>query len=115
MTPWAAADIDPDHAVAELRRRFPGVCAWLGEFTGSWWAVFRDRSGRHRLLEAPTPQALGRLLDEAGLRRRAPVPHARTGAATRRGTGSRAAPRPVERRGRHAARARRGWGFLAVR
>lgn len=66
--PWAAVELDPDRVVAELTHRFPGVSAWLGEFTGRWWAVARDQVGRDRLLEAPTPAALARLLDEIGAR-----------------------------------------------
>ncbi|TDD79219.1 hypothetical protein E1293_24010 [Actinomadura darangshiensis] len=59
MTPWAAADLDPERVAAGLARRFPGCCVWRGEYTGSWWALARDR-----LVEAPDPAALGRLLDE---------------------------------------------------
>jgi hypothetical protein len=59
VTPWAAAELDPERVAAEMARRFPGCCVWRGEFTGSWWALARDR-----LIEAPDPAALGRLLDE---------------------------------------------------
>jgi hypothetical protein len=59
VTPWAAAELDPDRISAELARRFPGCCVWLGEYTGSWWALAGDR-----LVEAPDPATLGRLLDE---------------------------------------------------
>ncbi|RFS86019.1 hypothetical protein D0T12_05140 [Actinomadura spongiicola] len=60
-----------DWAVAELERRFPGVSAWWGEFTGRWWAVTRDWTGRYRLVEASTPGELAVLIAE--LRR--PIPH----------------------------------------
>lgn len=59
MTPWAAAELDPERVAAEVARRFPGCCVWRGEFTGSWWALARDR-----LVEAPDPVTLGRRLDE---------------------------------------------------
>ncbi|MFI0454280.1 hypothetical protein [Actinomadura sp. 6N118] len=68
--PWASVDIDPERLVAELRRRFPGVCAWFGEFTGEWWAI---APGRQRLIKAGTPAALGRCLEELGAPRRAAV------------------------------------------
>lgn len=45
MTPWAVTDPDPERAAAELARRFPGCCVWLGEYTGRWWALARDRTG----------------------------------------------------------------------
>ncbi|MER6891988.1 hypothetical protein [Streptomyces halstedii] len=61
--PWAHVEIDPERVVAELSRRFPGVRAWWGEFTGQWWALCRDRSGRDWLIEAPNPVELGRRLE----------------------------------------------------
>jgi hypothetical protein len=92
LTPWAAVDIDPDRMAAELRRRFPGTWAWLGEFTGSWWAISRDRSGRDRLIEAPDPAELGRRLDDLCGR---VVPRvARTGAWT--GATGRSTPAPPQ-------------------
>ncbi|RKS68347.1 hypothetical protein BZB76_6610 [Actinomadura pelletieri DSM 43383] len=60
-----------DEPVAELERRFPGVSAWWGEFTGRWWAVTRDGTGQYRLVEASTPEELAVLIAE--LRR--PIPH----------------------------------------
>ncbi|MFI0357929.1 hypothetical protein [Actinomadura sp. 9N407] len=63
VAPWAGADLDPERVVAELRRRYPGACALWGEFTGMWWALARDRSGRYRLVEAATPAELGRHLE----------------------------------------------------
>lgn len=68
MTPWAVTDLDPERAAAELARRFPGCCVWLGEYTGRWWALARDRTG-DRLVEAADPVALGRLLEEVTLGR----------------------------------------------
>lgn len=64
MTPWAVADLEPERVAAELARRFPGCCVWLGEYTGRWWAFTRDRTGRDRLVEAADPVTLGRLLEE---------------------------------------------------
>ncbi|MFC6885401.1 hypothetical protein [Actinomadura yumaensis] len=40
-----------------LQEQFPGVRAWYGESTKSWWALVPGRDGP-RLLEAPTPQGL---------------------------------------------------------
>jgi hypothetical protein len=92
VAPWAAVDIDPDRVIAELRRRFPGARAWWGEFTGAWWAISRDRTGRHRLVEAPDPAELGRRLESLGGRMasRSPRPAIRTGA------GAWVAPPPPE-------------------
>ncbi|MDL4773769.1 hypothetical protein [Actinomadura xylanilytica] len=85
--PWAVLELDPDQVMAELHRRFPRVrAAWLGEFTGRWWAVTRDQAGRDLLVEAANPVALARSLDELGAGRS--VPHraraVQTGAAVRR-------------------------------
>ncbi|GAA2129739.1 hypothetical protein [Actinomadura napierensis] len=38
-SPWAATQIDPDVVLAEVRRLYPGVTAWAGEFTGSYWVL----------------------------------------------------------------------------
>lgn len=64
MTPWGVTDLDPERVAAELARRFPGTCVWLGEYTGRWWAFTRDRTGG-RLIEAADPVALAHLLAEA--------------------------------------------------
>lgn len=69
LAPLAAAEVSPEHIAAELCRRFPGVRAWLGGATGTWWAIARDRTGHHRLLEAATPAELGRRLEDLGGRR----------------------------------------------
>jgi hypothetical protein len=90
--PWAALDIDPDRIVAELRRRFPAARAWYGEYTGAWWAITRDRSGRDRLVEAPDPAELGRRLEEL-CGRAVPRPFR---AASQTGTAG-CAPRPRTR------------------
>lgn len=46
-------DLDPDQIRRNLAHTFPGVLCWLGEYTGSWWALVGDR-----LVEAPTPGEL---------------------------------------------------------
>lgn len=63
--PTTTNDIDPDRVLAEMRRRFPGVCLWFGEFSEHYWALIRDRGGRMRLVEADDPAELGRTLDAA--------------------------------------------------
>ncbi|MFC5750403.1 hypothetical protein [Actinomadura rugatobispora] len=108
--PWAALDIDPDRIVAELRRRFPGARAWYGEYTGAWWAITRDRSGRDRLVEASDPAELGRRLEEIcgrmapRLSRAAPL---RPEPSPSRAPRSAAYSRQARRRG--AAASRGGW------
>ncbi|MEW2356264.1 hypothetical protein [Spirillospora sp. NPDC029432] len=87
--PWTVLELNPERVLAELTRRFPGVCAWRGEYTGSWWAVVRDRYGRDRLIEAASPAELGRRLEELGRWRGVPR-YARTPAPPR--------PRPAPSR-----------------
>lgn len=77
LAPLAAAEIEPERVAAELRRRFPGVRAWFGKSTGNWWALARDRTGRHGLVEATDPAELGRRLADLG-GRRVPAPPAPT-------------------------------------
>ncbi|MCQ0018608.1 hypothetical protein [Actinomadura madurae] len=82
MTPWAMAELDPERIAAYLARRFPGCCVWLGEYTGNWWAMTGDR-----LIEAPDPATLERLLYALARRAHArryaapPEPHGRAGHA----------------------------------
>jgi hypothetical protein len=45
-----------------LRRRFPTVCLWFGTSTRHWWAVANGH-----LIEALTPEELGRHLDLANV------------------------------------------------
>jgi hypothetical protein len=82
-TRWAAIELDPERVVAELARRFPGVPAWWGEYTGSWWAMLRERNGRDRLVEAKSPGELCHRLEEA-LRTRSVPRYARPAPAVRR-------------------------------
>jgi len=64
--------MDPDVALAQLTRRFPGVHLWLGDFTGHYWAFVRDRFGHDRLIEATSPTDLSLRL--SALHRRPPAP-----------------------------------------
>ncbi|WP_125617165.1 hypothetical protein [Actinomadura sp. WAC 06369] len=53
-------DADIDQALADLRRTFPGICIWYGEFCGSLWALLPDR-----LVEAKNSRGLARQLRAA--------------------------------------------------
>ncbi|MGI5324780.1 hypothetical protein [Actinomadura nitritigenes] len=101
--PWAVVEFDPERVAVELTRRFPGVSAWWGEFTGRWWAFARDQWGRDRLVEAATPVALAQMLHQIGAGRRPPsrAPVRRADVAACRHVG-----RPESRRRRPR---RRGW------
>jgi hypothetical protein len=57
--PWAAGDLDPDACQVALRRRFPGVTVWFGEWTGHWFAMVNEG-----LLEALSPWQLAELIDQ---------------------------------------------------
>ncbi|MFI0354579.1 hypothetical protein [Actinomadura sp. 9N407] len=113
VAPWGAAELDPERAVAELARRFPRVLTWYGEYTGSWWAMLRDRNGRDHLVEAHTPAELGRRLEEIFWYRqvsRYARPPARTPARTGARTGARTpagTPRPRDGRPPRRAPVRR--------
>jgi hypothetical protein len=72
--PSGTAGIDPARIAGEVARRFPGVRAWWGEFTGAWWALARDRHGRDLLVEAADPAALGRRLEALGVHRTRTTP-----------------------------------------
>ena len=54
---WALRDVGLERTLADLRRRFPGVCLWRGEHTGRFWALVRH-AGHDRLVEAASPDAL---------------------------------------------------------
>lgn len=41
--PWDMADTDPGVVLTEAHRMLPGVVAWAGEFTGSFWLLRGDR------------------------------------------------------------------------
>ncbi|GGU91169.1 hypothetical protein GCM10010182_02510 [Actinomadura cremea] len=111
--PWT-----PDRIAAEVARRYPGTTAWLGRYTGNWWALARDRAGRHRLIEAATPAELARSLDELGVRRASPAPAPRPPRVHPAAPPPVAAgPAPPERRPherRRPARLRRGWFRAAL-
>ncbi|MEU5882846.1 hypothetical protein [Spirillospora sp. NPDC047279] len=67
-TPWDAAEQDPDLALRALRRLFPRVQFWFGEYTGRYWAMAVDRRGQHLLAEATSPEHLRRLVEFLGYR-----------------------------------------------
>ncbi|OLT30287.1 hypothetical protein BJF79_39140 [Actinomadura sp. CNU-125] len=75
-------DLDLDRALAELRRAFPGICIWFGEFSGSLWALLPDR-----LVEARNADGLARRL------RAALGPPSVPASPTRRPDGTWCAPR----------------------
>lgn len=98
-------DADIDQALADLRRTFPGICIWYGEFCGSLWALLPDR-----LVEAKNAVGLARQL-RAALGPPRPVEGAGRGPSTvpvppkRTRDGAWSAPRrqdvrPPRRRGR---------------
>ncbi|MFC5749519.1 hypothetical protein [Actinomadura rugatobispora] len=60
--PWAEFEIDPEVALAQLRARFPSVVMWLGEHTGRYWAMVRNRSQHDHILEATSPSDLSRMI-----------------------------------------------------
>ncbi|GAA1842430.1 hypothetical protein [Actinomadura bangladeshensis] len=51
--PWGMVEVDPGVVLAEAQRMLPGVVAWAGEFTGSFWLLRGDR-----LEEFRDPRAL---------------------------------------------------------
>ena len=51
--PWDMVEVDPGFVLAEAQRMLPGVVAWAGEFTGSFWLLRGDR-----LEEFRDPRAL---------------------------------------------------------
>jgi hypothetical protein len=55
--PSGPLELDLDLALDELRRSFPGLCMWWGEYSGSLWALLPDR-----LVEAKTAADLARQL-----------------------------------------------------
>ncbi|GAB3461146.1 hypothetical protein GCM10027570_46840 [Streptomonospora sediminis] len=58
-------------AARRLGRLFPGVTAWYGTHTRSWWAMLPTQD---RLLEAPTAEALEHLVAARLLHRNRSVP-----------------------------------------
>lgn len=53
-----SAETDLDLAVAWLQRRYPDLCIWWGEYTGSIWALLPDQ-----LVEAKNALDLARRID----------------------------------------------------
>ncbi|KIH96403.1 hypothetical protein LP52_25205 [Streptomonospora alba] len=84
-------------AALRLRRIFPGVTAWYGTHTGTWWAMLPDHP---HLLEASTAEALEQLLAALILGHRAPSDAPTAGSAPSRPApagerGGAGTPRPV--------------------
>jgi hypothetical protein len=52
-------------AASAVEEQFPGVKAWRGNFTGSWWALVPMR-GTSRLVEAINPRELCEAISQAG-------------------------------------------------
>ncbi|CNF40011.1 Uncharacterised protein [Mycobacterium tuberculosis] len=57
--PWDMVEVDPGFVLAEAQRMLPGVVAWAGEFTGSFWLLRGDR-----LEEFRDPHALLARIDD---------------------------------------------------
>lgn len=53
-----AGELDLDQAVEVLRRRYPGLCIYWGEYTGSLWALLPDQ-----LVEAKNAFDLARRIE----------------------------------------------------
>lgn len=78
-TSWIC--FDPDLIRRELEASFPGVRAWLGEYTGHWWALANGR-----LVEAATPRLLADKVRKAlAVRRTVPSQGAAVAQASRPG------------------------------
>lgn len=122
---WAAVEMDPERALTEFARWFPGVPTWFGEYTGQWFALLR-RPGGDQLVEADTPENLARRLNAAGARPRRRMPDRSAGMpgdggtaagvqwsppphSPRRAGSERPGPTKRSPRGRHEAKRRRGW------
>ncbi|MEU8801258.1 hypothetical protein [Spirillospora sp. NPDC048819] len=87
--PWATTpleldDLDIDQALDQLRRSFPGLCIWHGEWSGSFWALLPNR-----LVEAKTSADLARQLHATA----GPTLARRPGPSTRSPDGTWIAPR----------------------
>ncbi|GAA2618595.1 hypothetical protein SMC26_05085 [Actinomadura fulvescens] len=77
---WWPIDVDPEQVVMDVKRWFPGVSAWLGEYTGRWWALVGNR-----LIEAENPDQLReRIASVASPRWPSPPPFITPGATVRR-------------------------------
>ncbi|WP_433475829.1 hypothetical protein ACQPZP_01615 [Spirillospora sp. CA-142024] len=102
--------LDPDEIRRELEAAFPGVRAWLGDYTGHWWALANDR-----LVEADTPRQLAdRIHGVLGIRRAIPPRRPVFGRTQRPGgavgSRSREASRPAHARPKRRRRALFGGG-----
>lgn len=77
-------ETDLDQAVANLQRRYPDLCFWWGEYTGSLWALLPDQ-----LVEAKTALQLAQRID--AIRERSALPKITARPAQREAPPSRAA------------------------
>jgi hypothetical protein len=77
--PKAAFPIGPDGPpdTDAIQQQFPGVRAWYGQTTGSWWALVPLRGGS-RLVEALNPHELREAIENA-----TGWPWPKTGSSTR--------------------------------
>jgi hypothetical protein len=111
-TSWPRTSVDIDRLLAELRRRFPRVVVWWGEYTHKWWALPHDRASR--LIEAADAAEMGRRLSGIGPPpSRWPIPPDSPRSSTPE---SKPPPTDRARGGRHERPRRRGfWRRLTRR
>jgi hypothetical protein len=64
MTGYEAVGPVPPPDTEAIRQQFPGVRAWYGQATGSWWALVPVRGGP-RLVEALNPRELREAIENA--------------------------------------------------
>ncbi|GAA2456668.1 hypothetical protein GCM10010191_90120 [Actinomadura vinacea] len=64
MTGPSGAPDDGRPVTDAIREEFPGVWAWYGHATGSWWAMVPLRCGP-RLVEALNPRELRDAIENA--------------------------------------------------
>ncbi|MFD0850893.1 hypothetical protein ACFQ07_01500 [Actinomadura adrarensis] len=105
---------DPERTIAQLNRRFPRASIWLGEFTGRYWALIRDRFGHDHLIEAATPADLSNKVAALLPRPHAPLKNRHQGglptvssprkpSGLRTGDFATAMPRPHRHANKHAS------------
>ncbi|MFI0479532.1 hypothetical protein [Actinomadura sp. 9N215] len=87
--PAGRLELDPDidQALDDLRRAFPGICIWHGEWSGSLWALRPAR-----LVEARTAADLARQLHNATPQTRQATAAHRPAPSTRRPDGTWTSP-----------------------
>jgi hypothetical protein len=82
-----AIETDLDQVVDELRHRFPGICLWWGEYTGSLWAMLsgqliesKNASELARRIHTMIEQSCRQKAEDRGTKREHLPPRARDGA-----------------------------------